>query len=491
MIDYEKIGRRLAEQRRYIMRISQEKMAEDLMMYQADISNLEKAKKGSGITDLSRLDMLADYFGISLETLLFGSGNGSMMKYHGKKMELRQSNKKPKKEHIKTLAVLTGSKVENMEIHSFECGPYAIHIVREYQVVWGENTKVLEDNVTDPEFILLKLHLFVFLGAEVICAANADVTSILQHIYEPHLRTLQLLIPEEVLDVTDVLRTLNPYWALYTYTDGDEKEQYMMPMFQRMDKLKKLNECLILYIESVYVREDYRQIGLFRMCLDVLRKMYGDCILWLNMEPTAGAELSRECGYFAHYTISELGQINMNASIAERLGFTVDSRIWKKQADVLDLDGEINTQIIQIRKCAYYLPKQVCEILKNDNDLIEIGRAKQRIKEQGQVRQNAINMRDGEVEGYTINEWCETIIDGPDRGKLICIYAAYRLSDSDVHKFGVSCRSVFDCGLFHDGQLEEYEYLDDAIDSKYFDTLCLVNQFVLMKLGNQNDYADL
>ena len=52
MIDIEKIGTRIAEERKFVKRVSQRKMAEDLNMYQADISNLEKAKNGSGITDL-------------------------------------------------------------------------------------------------------------------------------------------------------------------------------------------------------------------------------------------------------------------------------------------------------------------------------------------------------------------------------------------------------------------------------------------------------
>ncbi len=53
MIDYEKIGKRILEERKYLHRISQEKMAEDLGIYQADISNMEKAKKGSGIVNVS------------------------------------------------------------------------------------------------------------------------------------------------------------------------------------------------------------------------------------------------------------------------------------------------------------------------------------------------------------------------------------------------------------------------------------------------------
>ena len=52
MIDFDAIGKRILEERKYLHRGSQEKMAEDLSMYHADISNLEKAKNGSGITDL-------------------------------------------------------------------------------------------------------------------------------------------------------------------------------------------------------------------------------------------------------------------------------------------------------------------------------------------------------------------------------------------------------------------------------------------------------
>ena len=50
-------------------------MAENLGMYQADISNLERAIGESGITDLFKLDMIADYFGISLVELLNGSSD--------------------------------------------------------------------------------------------------------------------------------------------------------------------------------------------------------------------------------------------------------------------------------------------------------------------------------------------------------------------------------------------------------------------------------
>ena len=56
-------------------------MAEDLNMYQADISNMEKAKPGSGIGDLQKLDLIAGYLNIPLETLIFGREDRNMLKY--------------------------------------------------------------------------------------------------------------------------------------------------------------------------------------------------------------------------------------------------------------------------------------------------------------------------------------------------------------------------------------------------------------------------
>ena len=72
MINAEAIGkniRRLRKERN----ISQEKMAEDLGMYQADISNLERAVGGSGIADLFKLDLIADYFGVPLVSIISGT----------------------------------------------------------------------------------------------------------------------------------------------------------------------------------------------------------------------------------------------------------------------------------------------------------------------------------------------------------------------------------------------------------------------------------
>ncbi len=108
MVDFEKIGKRIFEERKYLHRISQEKMAEDLGMYQADISNLEKAKNGSGISDLTKLDLIADYFGIPLETLIFGGKHNQIEKYSADKMQIKENTKKLPQKHEALLSGLMG-----------------------------------------------------------------------------------------------------------------------------------------------------------------------------------------------------------------------------------------------------------------------------------------------------------------------------------------------------------------------------------------------
>lgn len=69
-------------------------------MYQADISNMEKAKSGSGITDLVKLDMIADYFDMPLETLLFGRRQDQMENTMARKCNLENTQKKRTKSVI-------------------------------------------------------------------------------------------------------------------------------------------------------------------------------------------------------------------------------------------------------------------------------------------------------------------------------------------------------------------------------------------------------
>ena len=72
MLDYDKIASRIHAQRKYVKKVSQKKMAEDLGMYQPDLSAMENNRPGCGIKDLAKLEVISSYLGISLQDLLFG-----------------------------------------------------------------------------------------------------------------------------------------------------------------------------------------------------------------------------------------------------------------------------------------------------------------------------------------------------------------------------------------------------------------------------------
>lgn len=74
MIDYDIIAARIREARKNKKKISQKKMAEDLQMYQPDLSALENNKPGCGIRDLAKLEMISRYLNVPLRYLLFGEG---------------------------------------------------------------------------------------------------------------------------------------------------------------------------------------------------------------------------------------------------------------------------------------------------------------------------------------------------------------------------------------------------------------------------------
>ncbi len=74
MLDYDMILSRIREQRKQVRKVSQSRMAEDLGMYQPDLSAMENNKPGCGIHDLDKLEVISDYLRVPLSYLLFGEG---------------------------------------------------------------------------------------------------------------------------------------------------------------------------------------------------------------------------------------------------------------------------------------------------------------------------------------------------------------------------------------------------------------------------------
>ena len=475
MIDFEKIGKRILEERKYLQRISQEKMAEDLGMYQADISNMEKAKNGSGITDLAKLDMIADYFDMPLETLLFGRRQDQMEKYYGTKMQLKEFTKKRTRKHETILRNLMGESEKNgneealNQVLSFECGPYMVYVVYEIQTQYTGKSSDEED----PMNHIMKAHMYVIYQDEVIGCMTAYVTTVMQHVFQPAFEKLKTFIWPDIFDLDETLQTLNPYWLLYQYSlNEDEKEDFRNKMLQRMDELRGAGENrVIFYVENSYVREDCRRNGIFRMMIDVLKKLNASAIIWLSLEPTSGAELSAKYSYYATYEASELGQINLNASIAEHLGFTIDSKTVDRQAERIEEDGTVVVETVPVRRTAYFLPKKIRNILNGDSDLLAYARARKKTLVGEEVRPNVVDVFQGAWKKYGFIVSIKMVYSNET------IYAFARGMDWKSRWLGVSKENPAPTGEFVE-TTEKYDSLKDAENSKYYLGLKVAEQLL-------------
>ena len=475
MLDYEQIGKRILEERKYLRRISQEKMAEDLGMYQADISNLEKAKNGSGITDLSKLEMIAEYFDMPLETLLFGRRQDQMEKYYGTKMQLKESKKKRSQKHEKILRRFLGSYDEEQieaalgGILNLECGNYMVYVFREIQQVISGPART-DDGTPNG---LVKVHALVVYQDEVIANISAPAAVVMQHVHVPSFEKLKMLIMPDIFDLDDTMLVLNPYKYMYLYSVNEEEQKfYEDKMVNRMDELRGAGEGrVIYYVESAYVREDCRRNGIFRMMIDTLKMLSPGAMIWLSLEPTSGAELSSEYAYHATYAASELGQFSLNASIAEHVGFSIDPVTTDCLTERLEEDGTVVTEKVPVRRIAYFLPKRIRTILNADGDMTAHARA--RIKTLGGDQEKA-NIVDIYNSAWKQKGFFMSIkMDYSDE----TVFAFARGFTWESHWLGVSKVNPAPDGIDVD-TIERYNRLEDAEGSKYYFGLKVAEQLL-------------
>lgn len=380
MIDFASIARRIKEERRMNKRVSQEVMAADLGIYQADVSNLERANKGSGINDLYRLDKIAGYFGIPTQQLIFGmSEKDAMMKYTSTPEKLTRLEYKT--EIPESNAVFLGNafkaNFKKMVLDAFRYGPYSTYFV----TVMNQIPNGLEFEEGKPQdFVLRRLHGYTFYNDRVIASMTVSEHNVFHFMNQPILGMLQqFLIPTKVIDVVDIARLINPYLPLMYMGEESKRDEYQEKYFDRLMELRQINDKPVLLIQSLYVKEDCRQNGIAKMMIDALSSMYEDPMLWLNMQPTDEEELERgmmlspECSNF------EYGQMTLNAHIAERLGFTVDPELWHLTMSFTNERGFAEYKEVEALKSAFKLPKHIQDIIKDDEDLVQIGRARQKL----------------------------------------------------------------------------------------------------------------
>lgn len=367
MIDYKKIGRRIQEQRRYIKKVSQEQMAEDLMMYQADVSNLEKAKKGSGITNLDRLEIIADYFSISVQSLIFGLENEMIPYFKRKSVIVREQ--KENESHIKVLSDLLDTSVYHPIIYSSDA--YKTYIV-EATIERADMPQEMFDKEADvriPSLSLPRYYFFTFYKDNLVAVMTVDNTDLYMNACPTYIEALQRTIYYKKIDVTDIVRRLNPYSPIISFLDDEKVEEYLPKYQQRITDILSLGENNpVLYIEDVYVIEQARRKGIFTMLLDILNLMFPEAILSLNMEPSKDGLLIEGDGEDC-LTPDDTITMKENSIIAQKTGFVVDTNAWGLM--VKDTDGK--KKKMEVEKCAYFFPKKYHELMLKDGDLVRYG----------------------------------------------------------------------------------------------------------------------
>ena len=398
-----------------------------------------------------------------------------MEKYYGSKMQLKEFTKKRTRKHETILRSLMGvSKEKENEgaldnVLSFESGPYMVYVVHEVQIQYSGKNPEEED----PMNHIVKTHMYVVYQDEVIGCMTAYVTTVMQHVNQLAFKKLKTFIWPDIFDLDETLQTLNPYWLLYQYPlNEEEKEDFRNKMLQRMDELRGAGENrIVFYVENSYVREDCRRNGIFRMMVDVIKKLHASSIIWLSLEPTSGAELSTEYAYHARYEASELGQINLNASIAEHLGFTIDSKTVDRQAERIEEDGTVVVETVPVRRTAYYLPKKIRNILNGDNDLLAYARARKIALGGEKEKANVVDIFQGAWKKYGFIMSIKMVYSNET------VYAFARGMDWKSHWLGVSKDNPAPTGEFVE-TTEKYDSLKNAENSKYYLGLRLAEQLL-------------
>ncbi len=455
-MNYQEIGNRIHEQRKYIKRVSQEKMADDLFMYQADISNLEKGKKGSGIADLDKLGLLADYLGVSLDYLLFGTKE-KMTPYFKKKTTIEKGNLS--KERKMELARLSGRNPKDVKAAVYQAGDYSVYILKATMKNAEFPMELFEDKDADVSDVsVTRYQMYTFYKKDVIASLIVDQTNLFTNSAICTVEALAHTLPQKCLDALDCFRHLNPFVPLATYDDESKREEYQRLAFERFQKLMALGEeNPILYLESSYVKEDYRQNGVFTLNLDILKMMFKDAIFWLNMEPTS-EEINASTYMSVVHSTKDITQITLNNLIAEKLGFVVDPDLWGIQVKD-DETGEVKK--IRVRKCAYIIPKLYDEILKDDDGLVEKGRMLQELKRRDQENEEMKERTVAIVNKEATPDWSDVHVfheeDAPDFDSMRIVNSRYRIYKADFFDIG---------GVYSELTLE-----DEKTKKQYFITL--------------------
>ena len=375
MIDYKAVAARIREERRLNKHVSQEEMAVALGMYQADVSNLERAKKGSGIADLHRLSRIADYFGITPEDLIFGGQDRQgLVRYEPNPRRLKPipADDAPSRAEGRILSRIFGQDSSSLVLSGMQYGPYRALYIHEALPLHRPGR---------PSLPLFKKHAYVFCDGKVVASMKITGMTLFFAMNQALALEVQSIMPWRVFDFSEIIRRVNPFVPLIRFERSPEKlEDYQRRFWERLEKLRPISSNPIAVVESAYVREDFRRLGICRLMLDGLAELLGPgCSFWLNLEPTDDEDLEKRKTPFPALTTSIIGQMSMNAHIAERLGFQLENDLWTLKVRSETPDGRPRMETRKVRKVAFRLSKPLAAVLAHDEELVEAGRLLQKL----------------------------------------------------------------------------------------------------------------
>ena len=288
MFDTEAIAKRIRAARVHGRRLTQEDFAVEMGIQQSAVSDLERAKKGSGISDLNRLKRLAQTLEVELPYLVFGIGDDGLPTFTEDSTLEAIGLRRIRKTHRTLIVEAIGQ--EN----------WKDSIVTAYEYL-TDRLYVLKsvDEEGCPKRLALLIH-----EDRIVGTALARKVSIKE-------------LKDTSESETMIGRVLNPYAVLSRTND-----RFTPDAMERARELQEAGDEEIVIVTALFIEPSMREHGFARMLLSALRAPHASTSIWVSLKPHE--MLTTTMGSTKPTVAAYPGQMLLNASIAERMGLKVD-----------------------------------------------------------------------------------------------------------------------------------------------------------------------
>ena len=339
MIDTQAIAQRIRDGRRHRRRVTQEAFALELGINQSAVSDLENGKKGSGIYDLNRLKLLAQGLNMDLRYLVFGMGDDGLPRFTALNRFEAISTRRITKAHREHLERLSGEiDWKKRLISAMEFSTYRMYVL---------------ENESETSF---QERLCV-----VIFDDRIDATAKAKAFRVEALNEVRRLFEDEsVYELIE--RRMNPFESLLTTADVETIERYTLEAEERHEALSVVDDEEVVVIEALFVEAKLREHGLSRLMINGLADSEMTSV-WLSLKPMT--ELIETIEGVPRHSPANLGQMTLNASIAERLGLTIES-----MREPVEVNSKEETAVLPCHAWAYRLSPAL-KAITNEDELVQ------------------------------------------------------------------------------------------------------------------------